>query len=60
MSATTMAVATTTETVDPPPGSRLGHAALPVPSAAISVHASGHHAPDFFIVQVAPCQFKQS
>jgi hypothetical protein len=44
MSATTIAVATTTETVDPPPGSRLGQAALPVPDTAISVHALGAHA----------------
>jgi hypothetical protein len=54
-----MAAATTTDTVDPPLGSRLGHAALPVPSAAMSVHAAGRHAPDFFIVPVGPNQFKQ-
>jgi hypothetical protein len=41
MSATTMAVATITETVDPPPGSRPGHGALSVSDAAISVHALG-------------------
>jgi len=35
MSATTIAVATTTETVDPPPESRPGHAALPVSDEAI-------------------------
>jgi hypothetical protein len=32
-----MAVATVTETVDPPPASRPGHAALPVPDAAMPV-----------------------
>jgi hypothetical protein len=31
-----MAIATTTETVDPPPGRGLDHAALPVSVAAIS------------------------
>src|SRR5450631_2707096 len=41
MSATTMAVATTTETLDPSPGSRLGQAAPPVSDAAMSVHALG-------------------
>jgi hypothetical protein len=41
MSATTMAVATMTETEDPLPGSRPGQAALPVSDAAISVHALG-------------------
>jgi hypothetical protein len=45
--------------VDPPPASRPGHAALPVSDAAMSVHALGHRARDFFIVQVGPCQFKQ-
>jgi hypothetical protein len=55
-----MAVATITETVDPPPGSRLGHAALPVSDAVMPVHAWGvRHALDFFIVQAGPCQFKQ-
>src|SRR3984957_9679944 len=39
MSATTMAVATTTETVDPPPGSRPGQGAVPVSDAAMSVRA---------------------
>src|ERR1700688_3969220 len=41
MSATTIAVATMTETVDPPAGSRSGHAGLPVSVTAMSVHASG-------------------
>jgi hypothetical protein len=41
MSATTMAVATTAETVDAPPGSRVGHAALPVSIAVVSVRISG-------------------
>jgi hypothetical protein len=59
MSATTMAVATSTETVEPLPGSRLGHAALPVLDDAISVYTPGHRAPDFFIVPTALCQFKQ-
>jgi hypothetical protein len=61
MSATTMAVATMTETEDPP-GSWPGHAALPVPDVAmsVSVHAPGVvRAPRFFIVQAGPCQFKQ-
>src|ERR1035437_8270299 len=39
MSATTIAVATMTETVDPPPGSRPGHAELPAPDAVRSVYA---------------------
>jgi hypothetical protein len=39
ISATTMAVATVTETVDPPPESWPGHAALPVPDAAMPVYA---------------------
>jgi hypothetical protein len=49
MSATTIAVATTTETVDPALGSRPGHTALPVSDETISVHALGRarHAPDF-------------
>jgi hypothetical protein len=60
MSATTMAVATKTETVDPLPGSRPGHAALPVSDVAMPVHTWGvHHAHDFLIVQAGPCQFKQ-
>jgi len=54
-----MAVATMTETVDPPPGSRPGHAAVPVSDAAMPVHALGRHARDF-IVQAAPYQFKQA
>src|ERR1700758_3314965 len=37
MSATTIAVATRTETVCPPPRSRPGHAAVPVSDAAMSV-----------------------
>jgi hypothetical protein len=36
MSATTMAIATTTETVEPPPGLGPDHAALPVSVAAMS------------------------
>jgi hypothetical protein len=60
MSATTMAVATMTETVDPPPGSRTGHAALPVSDAVMPVHTWGvRRARDFSIVQAGPCQFKQ-
>src|ERR1700738_4500098 len=39
MSATTMAVATMTETVVPPPESRPGQAALPVSDAAMPIHA---------------------
>jgi hypothetical protein len=55
-----MAVATTTETVEPPPVSWPGQAALPVSDAAISVHALERaHARDFFIVQAGPFQFKQ-
>jgi hypothetical protein len=57
MSATTIAVATMTETVDPPPGSRLGQAALPVPDTAISVHAPGA-TPAIFIVQADFTRFK--
>jgi hypothetical protein len=41
MSATTMAVATRTETVDPPAVRSPGHAALPVSDAVISVHTWG-------------------
>jgi hypothetical protein len=59
MSATTMAVATITETVDPPPGSRPGHAAVPVSDAAMPVHIWGV-APACFIVQADPYQFKQA
>src|SRR3977135_3827800 len=40
MSATTMAVATITETVDPAPGSRRGNAELSVSNAAIGVQIS--------------------
>jgi hypothetical protein len=58
MSATTMAVATTTETVDPP-GSRPGQAALPVSIAAMPVHATGVMPLIFSWLQVDPCQFKQ-
>jgi hypothetical protein len=55
-----MALATMTETVDPLPGSRLGHAALPVSDVAMPVHTLGVRcAHDFFIVQAGPCQFKQ-
>src|SRR5213079_1705030 len=39
MSATTMAVATSTETVDPPLGSWPGHATLPVSDVVMSAHA---------------------
>jgi hypothetical protein len=57
MSATTMAVATTTETVDPP-GSRLvGHVPLAVSIAAISVRISGA-CQAVFIVQADSSQFK--
>src|SRR3954454_1381322 len=41
MSATTIAVATMTETVEPQKGSRPGHAVLPISDAAMSVRASG-------------------
>src|SRR5277367_790485 len=41
MSATTIAVATMTETEEPAPRSRPGHAALPASDAAMSVRASG-------------------
>src|SRR6058998_136829 len=41
MSATTIAVATSSETDDPPPVSRPGHAGPPDPDAAMSVHALG-------------------
>src|SRR4030088_3184881 len=54
MSATTIAVATMTETVDPPPGSRLGHAALPVSVAAMSVHVLGAHTPVFSSCRLTP------
>jgi hypothetical protein len=53
-----MAVATRTETLEPLAGSRPGNAALPVCDAAMSVHALGPAAFDFFIVQAAPRQFK--
>jgi hypothetical protein len=59
MSATTMAVATTTDTVEPLLGKRPGNAALPVSDAAMSVRASGHLARDFFMVQAGTRQFKQ-
>src|SRR5713101_3455405 len=39
ISATTMAVATMTETVVPPPENRPGQAALPVSDAAMPIHA---------------------
>src|SRR3981189_1672504 len=57
MSATTMAVATMTETVVPAPESRPGHAALSVPDAAMP--RLTRHARDSFIVQAGPVQFKQ-
>jgi hypothetical protein len=53
-----MAVATPTETVEPPPASRPGPVALPVSDAAMPVHASGIP-PRFFIVRAGPFQFKQ-
>jgi hypothetical protein len=59
MSATTMAVATMTETVDPLAGSRPAIAARPVSVAAMPVHALGTAPSDLFIVQAAPYQFKQ-
>jgi hypothetical protein len=40
MSATTIAVATITETVEAPPGSRLGDAVLSVSNAAMGVQIS--------------------
>src|SRR3981189_2729889 len=56
MSATTMAVATRTETVDPPAVRSPGHAALPVSDAVISVHAWGAcHARDFSSCKLALC-----
>src|SRR5260370_31034003 len=42
MSATTIAVATSSETDDPPPVSRPGQAEPPDPDAAMSVHALGY------------------
>ena len=61
MSATTMAAATQSETVEPPPAvSRPGKAALPASDAAISVHAFGASRPGFAsIVQARAYQFKQ-
>jgi len=58
MSATTMAVATITETVDPPPGIRPGHAAVPVSDATMPIHTWGRRA-RLFIVQADLYQFKQ-
>jgi len=58
MSATTIAVATSSETDDPPPVSRPGHAEPPDPDA-MSVHALGHHAREFAIVQAKARHFKQ-
>jgi len=55
-----MAVATSSETDDPPPVSRPGQVELPDPDAAISIHALGHHARGFAIVQAEACHFKQS
>src|ERR1700761_543028 len=45
MSATTMAVATITETVDPPPASRPGNAASPDPDTVIFGPRTGPRAP---------------
>jgi hypothetical protein len=59
MSATTIAVATSSETDDPPPVSRPGQAEPPDPDAAMSVHALGHQAREFAIVQAKACHFKQ-
>jgi hypothetical protein len=60
MSATTIAVATMTDTVDPLAGSGPAHAALPVSDAAMSVHAlRSASRPGFFIVQADFVQFKQ-
>jgi hypothetical protein len=53
-----MAVATMTDTVDPPPESRPGHAALPVSDAAMPVHVPGV-TPLISIVQAGTSQFKQ-
>src|SRR3984957_18206592 len=44
MSATTIAVATRTETIEPPPGSRSGNAALPVPDTVMSGPRLGRYA----------------
>jgi len=57
MSATTIAVATTTETEDPPPRSRPGHAALPASDAAMSVRIQGFS--PTFIVQADAAEFKE-
>jgi hypothetical protein len=59
MSATTIAVATRTETIEPPPGSRSGNAALPVPDIVMSGPRLGRLRPDARMVQAAPYQFKQ-
>jgi len=59
MSATTIAIATTTETVEPPPGSGPVKAALPVSVAAISVRTFSAARLNRFMVQVAAFQFKQ-
>src|SRR5258706_5879805 len=50
MPATTMALATSTETLDPPLGNWPGHATLPVSDAVMSVP----RAPSFFIVRAGP------
>jgi hypothetical protein len=56
-----MAVATMTETVDPPPVSRPGKAAPPASDPTMSVNALGapHIPATFFIVQADLYQFKQ-
>jgi hypothetical protein len=59
MSATTIAVATKTETVEPRPGSGRIKAALPVFDAAISDRTFSAARLNPFIVQAGASQFKQ-
>jgi hypothetical protein len=53
-----MAIATTTETVEPPPGRGLDHAALPVSVAAISDRTFSAARLNL-MVQAGAAQFKQ-
>jgi hypothetical protein len=60
MSATTIAVATKSDTEDPPPVSRPGQAEPPVSDAAMSVHTLWGTTPGIFaIVQATARHFKQ-
>jgi hypothetical protein len=59
MSATTIAIATRTETVEPLPGSGPLKAALPVSNAAISDRTFSAARLNAFKVQAGACQFKQ-